>query len=85
MVEDDDFLKYMRVKTINQFNQKNLLIGVPSPVKINTGDNTNINPVPPGPPNKNLKPDKPKTPSPTPPNGGNAKKPDDKSKPKGKN
>lgn len=28
---DEEFLKYIRVKTINQFNQKNLLIGV-SPV-----------------------------------------------------
>jgi len=25
---DDEFLKYIRVKTINSFNQKNMLIGV---------------------------------------------------------
>ena len=34
MVSDEDFLKYMRVKTINQFNQKNLLIGIAPTVEI---------------------------------------------------
>ena len=28
MKTDEDFLKYLRVKTINQFNQKNLIIGI---------------------------------------------------------
>lgn len=35
MKTDEEFLKYMRVKTINQFNQKNLLIGVPPTVELN--------------------------------------------------
>ena len=34
MTTDEDFLKYMRVKTINQFNQKNLLIGIAPTVEI---------------------------------------------------
>lgn len=32
---DEEFLKYIRVKTINQFNQKNLLIGVSPVIEIN--------------------------------------------------
>lgn len=36
MKTDEEFLKYMRVKTINQFNQKNLIIGVNPTVEINT-------------------------------------------------
>lgn len=39
MQSDEDFLKYMRVKTINQFNQKNLIIGVSPTVDINTNTN----------------------------------------------
>ena len=36
MKTDEEFLKYMRVKTINQFNQKNLLIGIAPSVDIKT-------------------------------------------------
>lgn len=36
MKTDEEFLKYMRVKTINQFNQKNLIIGVNPTIDINT-------------------------------------------------
>jgi len=36
MKTDEEFLKYMRVKTINQFNQKNLIIGVNPTVEIKT-------------------------------------------------
>ena len=34
MKSDEDFLKYMRVKTINQFNQKNLIIGINPTVEL---------------------------------------------------
>lgn len=34
MKTDEQFLKYMRVKTINQFNQKNLIIGVNPTIEI---------------------------------------------------
>lgn len=34
MKTDEEFLKYMRVKTINQFNQKNLIIGVNPTIEI---------------------------------------------------
>lgn len=36
MKTDEEFLKYMRVKTINQFNQKNLLIGLSPTVELKT-------------------------------------------------
>ena len=41
MQSDDDFLKYMRVKTINQFNQSNLLIGLNSFETTHQGLNSN--------------------------------------------
>lgn len=68
MTNDDDFLKYMRVKTINQFNQKNLLIGIAPSVDINTPGNGNSNihtPTPNAPPTP--KPDAPNTPNVNPP------------------
>ena len=34
MKTDEEFLKYMRVKTINQFNQKNLIIGINPTIEI---------------------------------------------------
>lgn len=39
MQTDEEFLKYMRVKTINQFNQKNLLIGIAPSVEIKSDPN----------------------------------------------
>lgn len=44
MVADEDFLKYMRVKTINQFNQKNLLVGISPTVDITTTNSNSQNP-----------------------------------------